>query len=173
VRSTSRCWLSRSTTTPEHPVVLAAERRIVELHNRKTQLQEALTAAEAEEPAKPAPELADILETLPDLRPALESYSEEELADLFDAFDLEARYNHLEKTVALSVTVFPELAQILEDERPLEAAGRGCASPEAGVKRQAHRVLRKKGTRPSAMTYLTISSDPRLKDRSNGAKELG
>jgi hypothetical protein len=108
----------------QHPVVLAAERRIVELHKRKLQLEDALAAVEAEEPTKPAPGLADILESLPDLRPAIESLSDEELADLFEVFDLEARYNHLEKTLQLSVTVFPELAQILEDERPIEAAGR-------------------------------------------------
>ena len=42
----------------------------------------------------------------------------------FDALDLEARYNHLEKNLVLSVPVFPELAEILESERPLEAAGR-------------------------------------------------
>jgi hypothetical protein len=109
---------------PMHPVILAAERRIEELHNRKTSLEAALVAVEAEKPSKPAPKLADILETLPDLRPALESYGDEDLAELFDAFGLEARYNHHEKTLNLSVTVFPELAEILEDERPLEAAGR-------------------------------------------------
>jgi site-specific DNA recombinase len=109
---------------PMHPVIRAAERRIEELHNRKVTLEEALAAVEAQKPAKPAPELADILETLPDLRPALESYNEEELAELFNAFGLEARYNHHEKTLKLSVTVFPALAEILESERPLEAAGR-------------------------------------------------
>jgi hypothetical protein len=88
------------------------------------QLEEALAGIEAEQPSKPIPELADILENLPDLRPALQSFSEAELAELFDAFDLEARYNHHEKTLKLSVTVFPELAEVLESERPLEAAGR-------------------------------------------------
>ena len=109
---------------PNHPVILAAERRIEELHKRKISLEATLATTEAETPARPAPGLADILKTLPDLRPALLSYSDEELADLFEAFDLEARYNHLDKTLKLSVTVFPELAEILEDERPLEAAGR-------------------------------------------------
>ena len=72
---------------------------------------------------KPA-DLAAILESLPDLRPALGSYSDEELAELFSVFDIEARRNHHEKTLKLSATVFPELAEALERERPLEAAGR-------------------------------------------------
>ena len=70
----------------------------------------------------------ELLAAIPDLRPALESYSDEELADLFAAFDLEARYNHQERTLRLSVAVFPELAEILESERPLEAAGRSKSS---------------------------------------------
>ena len=109
---------------PNHPVILAAERRIEELHKRKISLEATLATTEGETPTRPAPELADILKTFPDLRPALLSYSDEELAELFEAFDLEARYNHLDKTLKLSVTVFPELAEILEDERPLKAAGR-------------------------------------------------
>jgi hypothetical protein len=51
-------------------------------------------------------------------------HRDEELAALFDAFDLEARYNHLEKALKLSVAVFPELAGLLERERPPQAAGR-------------------------------------------------
>jgi hypothetical protein len=37
------------------------------------------------------------------------------------------RYNHLDKTLRLSVTVYPELAEILEREPPLKAAGRSKA----------------------------------------------
>jgi hypothetical protein len=37
------------------------------------------------------------------------------------ASDLEARYNHHWKTLKLSATVFPELAELLERERPAEA----------------------------------------------------
>ena len=62
---------------------------------------------------------ASILASL-HFRPALQSYSDEELAQLFDAFDLEARYNHYKKTLKLSVTVFPELAEILNaNDRPM------------------------------------------------------
>ncbi len=113
---------------PKHPVVQAAERRIEQLAaDRKTveaeirRLEaEASSAAAAPKPA----DLAAILESLPDLRPALASYSDEELAELFSIFDIEARWNHHEKTLKLSATVFPELAEALERERPLEAAGR-------------------------------------------------
>jgi hypothetical protein len=42
------------------------------------------------------------------------------------AFDLEARYNHPERTLQLSVAVFPELAEILEangrSRRPVAAS---------------------------------------------------
>ena len=69
---------------------------------------------------------------LPDLRPALDRYSDEELAELFDALDLEARYNHHEKTLKLSVAVLPELAELLGSERPAERAGRS-KSPIAGA----------------------------------------
>jgi hypothetical protein len=41
-----------------------------------------------------AGDLAKILQSLPDLRPALASYSDEDLAELFSIFDIEARWNH-------------------------------------------------------------------------------
>ena len=63
--------------------------------------------------------MASVLKTLPDLR--FQTYSDEELAELFDVFDLEALYHHHEKTFKLSVTVFPELVELLECERPAEA----------------------------------------------------
>ena len=116
---------------PNHPVVLAADRRIDELTRRQRDLAasvEALKEKQAGQTAKPAPRLADILETLPDLGPALASYDDDELVELFDAFNLEARYNHTEKTLALSVAVFPELAAILENRRPAEVASRSNPS---------------------------------------------
>ena len=66
-------------------------------------------------------------ESLPDLRPALQSYTRK-LAGLFATFEIEARYNHHEQTLQLSATVFPELADVLEDERSLQAAGRSKSS---------------------------------------------
>lgn len=66
--------------SPDHPVVLAAERRIVELHNRTKQVEDALSAVEAEPaPEKRAPELADILENLPDLRPRSRAWTRRSL----------------------------------------------------------------------------------------------
>jgi hypothetical protein len=53
---------------------------------------------------------------------------DEPLDELCATFDVEARSNHHEKTVRLSATAFPELAEALERERPLEAAGRGKSS---------------------------------------------
>jgi hypothetical protein len=52
----------------------------------------------------------------------LRSVGEEELAAVLDAFDLRARYDHLERPLELSVAVFAELAEILESKQPLEAA---------------------------------------------------
>jgi hypothetical protein len=50
--------------------------------------------------------------------------SDEELAELVDAFDLKARYDQVNRTLALSVSVFSELADILQEEGRPEAAGR-------------------------------------------------
>jgi hypothetical protein len=58
------------------------------------ELEETLKAVETDPVSQAAPELADILATLPDLRPVLESLSELELAELFDVFELDARWNH-------------------------------------------------------------------------------
>jgi len=110
----------------EDPVGSAIAKRIQELQRQRTELSARFAVAEEEaQPSKPTAELAEILENLPDLRPALASYSDEELAELFDAFDLEMRYDHLEKTLKLSATVFPELSDVLkENDRPRDWAGR-------------------------------------------------
>ena len=47
----------------------------------------------------------------PDPGPALASYDDDELVELFDAFNLEARYNHIEKTLALSVSCLPRVGR--------------------------------------------------------------
>jgi site-specific DNA recombinase len=113
---------------PEHPVVQAVERRIEQLAAEQKSVEAEIRRLEAAQQSAAAAtkpdDLAAILESLPDLRPALASYSDEELAELFSVFDIEARWNHQEKTLKLSATVFPELAEALEAERPLEAAGR-------------------------------------------------
>jgi hypothetical protein len=85
------------------------------------QLQSERRRLAAKRLVPPTVDLASILASLPDLRQALQSYSDEELAELFNAVDLEARYNHHENTLELSVTVFPEVAELLECERPAEA----------------------------------------------------
>jgi hypothetical protein len=109
---------------PNHALVLAAERRIEQLATEKRELEAELTAIEAAPPQPPVVDSIEILCALPDLRPALETYTDEELAELFDVFDLEVRHNHTDKTIALSAAVFPELAELLEEKRPLEVAGR-------------------------------------------------
>ena len=54
---------------PNPPVVLAAERRIEELHQQKRDIERTLGALEPESLTKPTPALTEILETLPDPRP--------------------------------------------------------------------------------------------------------
>jgi hypothetical protein len=56
-----------------------------------------------------------MLNAVPDLRKALAGATPEELAELMEAFDVTARYNHLAKTLELSVALAPELA---ETKRP-------------------------------------------------------
>lgn len=99
---------------------------------QKLQSLEAIAAI----PTRPPADVAATLKSLPDLRPVLESYGDEELAELFDAFDLEARYSYLEKTLKLSVAVFPELEGLLEHERPPQATGRS----KSFTRPSAHRV---------------------------------
>jgi hypothetical protein len=55
-----------------------------------------------------------MLDAIPDLRPTLRAAAPDELADLFDAFDVTAIY----KTLELRATVTPEL--VPEDETPTE-----------------------------------------------------
>ena len=74
---------------------MAAKLRIAELDSERMRLLEQITDAteKAESRPKPTPALdvGAILADLPDLRPVLATYTDTELADLFDAFDLNMR----------------------------------------------------------------------------------
>ena len=52
-----------------------------------------------------------MLNAVSDLRPALEAATPEERAELMETFDVTGRYNHLAKTLELSVVLAPELAE--------------------------------------------------------------
>jgi hypothetical protein len=59
-----------------------------------------------------------MIAAVPDLRPALRSASEDELADILDRFDVEAAYDKTNRTLELAATVVPELVPEPEKRRP-------------------------------------------------------
>jgi hypothetical protein len=78
-----------------------------------------------------------MLDAVPDLRPALNAASEEELVEIFRAFDLTITYDKHEQRLHLAATITPELLpqndsdRFEERSRVLEVAGEG-AGPLAG-----------------------------------------
>lgn len=110
---------------PDHPVVALAKRRITELSARREATVEAIAALETERPGGSRPaEIEAMLAAIPDLRRALKSASQEELADILDRFDIEAVYDKPGRTLELAATITPELVPEPErTDRP--AGGRG------------------------------------------------
>jgi site-specific DNA recombinase len=104
---------------PDHPVVVLAKRRIAELSARREAAAEAIAALEAERPdgSRPA-EIEAMLAAVPDLRPALRSASEEELAEILERFEVEAVYDKARRTLELAATITPELVPEAEKTRP-------------------------------------------------------
>jgi hypothetical protein len=64
--------------------------------------------------------------------PALAAVSDEEIADMLELFGVPARYNHLTKTVEVTVTLAPELGRIAETRRPPEGGRRKLVIAGAG-----------------------------------------
>jgi hypothetical protein len=99
---------------PSHPVIAAASERIVELSTRKSAVADALDALRAKRPAGHHPdEIVAMLDTVPDLRPALNAASDEELVEIFRAFDLTITYDKPEQRLHLAATITPELLPVL------------------------------------------------------------
>ncbi|MBA3844992.1 MAG: hypothetical protein H0X39_20665 [Actinobacteria bacterium] len=81
--------------------------------------------------ATPEPESAETLEavllTIPDLSKALQSYSSDELQELFEAFDLEVRYDKGSNAADISIALIPELladlATVEEAHNPQNSTG--------------------------------------------------
>ena len=92
---------------PDHPVVALAKRRIAELSARREAVAHALDRLDAEHPdrSRQAEEIEEMLAKVPDLRPALASASDEELAEILEAFDVMAIYDKPNRTLELSATV--------------------------------------------------------------------
>jgi DUF971 family protein len=62
-----------------------------------------------------------MLDAVPDLRPALNAASDEELVEIFRAFDLTITYDKHEQRLHLAATITPELLPVLcpnESDRP-------------------------------------------------------
>jgi hypothetical protein len=72
-----------------------------------------------------------MLDAIPDLRPTLRAAAPDELADLFDAFDVTAIYDKPNQTLELRATVTPEL--VPEDEKPRPSNTRSGISSIAGA----------------------------------------
>jgi site-specific DNA recombinase len=102
---------------PDHPVVKATERRIEQQSAKRKTLQgelDALQRQALEQPSVDTVDIAALIGSVPDLRPALATYCDEELTALFEAFDLRWEYDHEAKSVAISLALVPELGERLE-----------------------------------------------------------
>jgi hypothetical protein len=92
------------------------------LSTRKSAVADALDALRAKRPAGHHPdEIVAMLDAVPDLRPALNAASDEELVEIFRAFDLTITYDKHEQRLHLAATITPELLPVLcpnESDRP-------------------------------------------------------
>ena len=104
---------------PSHPVVAAAKTRIEELAAQRAALEDERHKLASQRVHKPQPqEIEALLASLPDLRPALARYGPDDLADLFDAFNIAVTYDKPTHTLELAATVAAELVPPPERLRP-------------------------------------------------------
>jgi site-specific DNA recombinase len=114
---------------PTHPIVALASDRIVELSTSKSAVTDAIEALKAKRPAGHRPEdIVAMLDAVPDLRPTLATASDEELAEIFRAFDVSIKYDRDRQMLALAATITPELTD--ENDRP---EGRSQINEVAGA----------------------------------------
>jgi DNA invertase Pin-like site-specific DNA recombinase len=126
---------------PKHPVVAAAKARIEELAGQRAATADELRRLEARRSDAPRPEEVEtLLNSVPDLRPALRRYDEAELAELFDAFDVTVTYDKPSHALELAATVTAEFAPARETLRPLyrrsqdsDIAGAGFEPATSGL----------------------------------------
>ena len=118
---------------PNHPVIAAATRRIEELSSRYAAVEDALKAIKRKRPTGAHPdEILALLDAIPDLRPILQSAKPNDLADIYEAFQISAVYNKPNNTLEISAVVRPDL--IAKDEMPThETGGRSGYSYIAGA----------------------------------------
>ncbi len=95
---------------PTHPIVALATERIVELSTRKSAVTDALNALKTKRPAGHHPDqIVAVLDAVPDLRPTIATATEEELAEIFSAFDVQIAYDKDRQVLNLAATITPEL----------------------------------------------------------------
>jgi hypothetical protein len=108
----------------DHPIVAAARQRIADLTSQRTAPGDALSDQEGRHvPQQLAPQTIDVaavLSRIPDLRAALGTYSDEELADLSDAFDVIVRVAKERSEVEVYFALADDLSERLRRERPPE-----------------------------------------------------
>lgn len=108
---------------PNHPIVALATDRIVELSTRKAAVTDALEALNEKRPAGHHPdEILSMLDAVPDLRQTLKTAADDELAEIFRAFDVRITYDKTRQVLDLAATITPELLPALlnESDRPEE-----------------------------------------------------
>jgi hypothetical protein len=119
---------------PNHPVVVLASERIVELTTRKAAVTDALAALKTKRPAGHDPdEVLAMLDAVPDLRPALATATEEKLAAIFQAFDVEITYDRDQQTLKLAATITPELIPDFDPDENDRPEGRSQVNGIAGA----------------------------------------
>lgn len=107
------------TAAPNHPVIALATRRIEELSARGASITEAIAELQAKRPTASSPdEIVAMLDAIPDMRDALATDDETELAEIFDAFDLTATYDKPNASLELAATITPELVATKETTAP-------------------------------------------------------
>jgi site-specific DNA recombinase len=108
---------------PAHPIVALATERIVELSTRKAAVTDALEALKEKRPAGHHPdEILSMLDAVPDLRQTLKTAADDELAEIFRAFDVRITYDKARQVLDFAATITPELLPALpnESDRPKE-----------------------------------------------------
>jgi site-specific DNA recombinase len=117
---------------PDHPIVALATRRIEELSARRESIEEAIAALRVKRPGGAHPdEIVAMLDAIPDMRDELARAEPTVLAEIFDAFDVTATYDKLNRRLDLAATLTSELvAEHKKNDRP---SGRSRNSVIAGA----------------------------------------
>ena len=122
---------------PKHPVVVLATERIEELSARKSGVTTAIDALKAKRPAGHHPdEIAAMLDAVPDLLKALKTASDEQLADIFGAFDVTVR-KRPDKPAARTRRDHHTRAIAPKRPRPLRGTVAGTRSSGGGIETQS------------------------------------